>query len=73
MGMKLVMWSVLSGDFDKKLSLEDCYRNVAKATGPGSIIVFHDSEKSFPTLSYVLPKVLEHFSNRGFSFEKIVL
>src|SRR5688572_17623060 len=72
MGMKLVMWSVLSGDFDKKLSLEDCFRNVVKASGPGSIVVFHDSEKSFPTLSYVLPRVLGHFSNRGYSFEKIV-
>jgi peptidoglycan-N-acetylglucosamine deacetylase len=73
MGMKLVMWSVLSGDFDKKLTLEDCFRNVATATGPGSIIVFHDSEKSLPTLRYVLPKVLEHFSSSGYAFEKIVL
>ena len=73
MGMKLVMWSVLSGDFDKRLSLEDCFRNVVKACSPGAIVVFHDSEKSFPTLSYVLPKVLGHFSDRGYSFEKIVL
>ena len=73
MQYKIVMWSVLSGDFDRKLSPEDCYRNVVKAAGPGSIIVFHDSEKSFPALRYALPGVLDYFSQRGYSFRNISL
>ena len=71
MKFKIVMWSVLSGDFDKKLGVEDCYRNVVRASSPGSIVVFHDSEKSFPTLKYVLPKVLEYFHQKGYAFENL--
>jgi peptidoglycan/xylan/chitin deacetylase (PgdA/CDA1 family) len=71
MNYKIVMWSVLSGDFDKNLTMEDCYRNVIKAVTPGAIIVFHDSEKSFPTLKYVLPKVLDYFLQKGYAFENL--
>jgi len=73
MGMKLVMWSVLSGDFDKRLGLEDCFRNVVKACSPGAIVVFHDSEKAFDKLRYALPLVLTHFSEKGYSFKQIEL
>ncbi|MBI3882776.1 MAG: polysaccharide deacetylase family protein [Sphingobacteriales bacterium] len=69
--LKSVMWSVLSGDFDIKLSPEKCLRNVLKNTTSGSIIVFHDSEKAFERLEYVLPKVLDHFSAKGYSFDTI--
>ena len=54
----IVMWDVLSGDFDENISGEDCFQNVLKNTSSGSIIVFHDSIKAFPRLEYVLPKVL---------------
>ena len=71
MNYKIIMWSVLSGDFDKKLSAEDCYKKTVNASAPGSIIVFHDSEKAFPTLKQVLPKTLQYLSDKGYSFEKI--
>jgi peptidoglycan/xylan/chitin deacetylase (PgdA/CDA1 family) len=67
------MWTVLSGDFDVKLSPEDCWQNVLKATSPGSIIVFHDSEKAKKRLVYTLPKLLEYYKEKNFSFEAIVL
>lgn len=70
---RIAMWSVLSGDFDKKLSKETCLRNVLDNSGPGSIVVFHDSEKAFPNMCYALPKVLEHFSQRGFRFSGLPL
>jgi peptidoglycan-N-acetylglucosamine deacetylase len=70
-GMVPVMWTVLSGDFDASLSKEKCLRNVVKNTGDGSIVIFHDSAKAFERLQYVLPRVLEHFSGKGFQFEKI--
>ncbi len=66
-----VMWSVLSGDFDKNMSAENCFLNVTRNAKPGSIILFHDSKKSYKKLLDVLPKVLEYFSAKGYKFETI--
>ena len=71
--MRPIMWTVLSGDFDVKLSKETCLLNVLTTASNGSIIVFHDSQKAFVNLQFVLPKVLNHFEQKGFRFEKIVL
>jgi peptidoglycan/xylan/chitin deacetylase (PgdA/CDA1 family) len=68
---EVVMWDVLSGDFDLKLNGEDCARNVIKHTKPGSIIVFHDSQKAWDRMSVALPLVLEYFSNLGYRMEVI--
>jgi peptidoglycan-N-acetylglucosamine deacetylase len=68
---KTIMWSILSGDFDKKISPQQCYANVMKHVKPGAIIVFHDSEKAYERMSYALPLMLDHFSEKGFRFEKI--
>lgn len=68
-----IMWSVLSGDFDEKLSVENCYLNVINNAKPGSIIVFHDSLKAFTSLKFALPRILEYFSLRGFRFKTIRL
>lgn len=70
-GMLPVMWTVLSGDFDTGLSREKCLINVVKNTMEGSIVIFHDSTKAFERLEYVLPRVMDHFSAKGFQFEKI--
>jgi peptidoglycan/xylan/chitin deacetylase (PgdA/CDA1 family) len=59
-GFTIVMWSVLSGDFDTSLSLERCLENVLFNIEPGSIVVFHDSAKAWDRLEYVLPRILEH-------------
>lgn len=68
----IIMWTVLSGDFDKAISNEQCLANVINHTKRGSIVVFHDSEKAFTRLEYALPKVLEYFSREGYRFEKII-
>ena len=68
---RIIMWDVLSGDFDPKITEEQCYNNVVNHTSAGSIIVFHDSLKAEKKLKYVLPKVLEYFSQQGYSFEKL--
>jgi peptidoglycan-N-acetylglucosamine deacetylase len=68
---KIVMWDVLSGDFDTQISGETCFQNVIKHAGPGSIIVFHDSTKAWDRMSYALPKVLQHFAALGYRFETI--
>lgn len=67
----IIMWDVLSGDFDPKISEEQCLKNVVDNTKPGSIIVFHDSLKSRDKLTYALPKVLEHFTSQGYDFESL--
>ena len=69
--IKVIMWDVLSGDFDQNLSPEKCLENVLRATVPGSIIVFHDSLKAFDRLKYVLPKALEYWSDKGFVFKNL--
>lgn len=68
---KIVMWDVLSGDFDETLSKGQCLKNIMSKTVEGSIIVFHDSEKAFAKLQFVLPAVLNYFSRKGFIFEPL--
>jgi peptidoglycan-N-acetylglucosamine deacetylase len=68
---RIVMWDVLSGDFDPNIGQEDCYQNVIKNTIPGSIIVFHDSLKAWKTLENVLPRVLSYFRENGFKFSSL--
>ena len=69
--MKIIMWSVLSGDFDAKISGENCLKNVVKHTKEGSIIVFHDSAKAWDRLHDALPKVLKHYTEKGFQFKAL--
>ena len=66
---RIVMWDVLSGDFDEQISAEQCYNNVVNNANKGSIIVFHDSLKAQDKLTAVLPKVLEYFTAQGYRFE----
>ncbi len=65
---EIVMWDVLSGDFDPDLSKEQCLTNVVENAKSGSIIVFHDSLKAEENLYFTLPKVLAHFAEMGFHF-----
>jgi peptidoglycan/xylan/chitin deacetylase (PgdA/CDA1 family) len=69
--LQIVMWDVLSGDFDIGLQPQKCFKNVIKHTSNGSIIVFHDSLKAYDRLKYALPKVLQHFAQLGYQFESL--
>jgi peptidoglycan/xylan/chitin deacetylase (PgdA/CDA1 family) len=71
MNYKIVMWDVLSGDFDTRISEENCLKNVVKNASAGSTIVFHDSQKAFKNLSYTLPKVLEYYTEKEFNFKAL--
>ena len=72
-GYEIILWDVLSADFDQSISKEKSLKNVLKNTKQGSIVVFHDSVKAEKSLKYVLPKVLAHFSEQGFVFRGIAL
>lgn len=71
MGYKIIMWDVLSADFDSNSTPEKCLNNVLKNVKSGSIIVFHDSQKSFKNLKEVLPKTLSFLKQNGFVCEVI--
>lgn len=68
---RIIMWSVLAGDFDKRFSKDDCVKNVLKHTATGSIIVFHDSLKTKNKVLYALPKVIENILKRKLYFDVI--
>jgi peptidoglycan/xylan/chitin deacetylase (PgdA/CDA1 family) len=67
----IIMWDVLSKDYDTCLTGEQCFNRVRSQSRAGSIIVFHDSLKAESRLRYALPATLEYFSQRGFKFGTI--
>lgn len=71
LGYKIIMWDVLSADYDNSITPEKCLENVLRNVSSGSIIVFHDSLKAFPNLEYTLPKALKYWIEKGFVFEKL--
>lgn len=71
LGYKIIMWDVISYDFDTKISKEECLENVLKNVQSGSIIVFHDSKKAFKNLEYILPKTLEFLKENGYTCENL--
>jgi len=68
---KIVMWDVLSRDYDKDISPEKCLETVTKKVAKGSIIVFHDSIKAETNLRYALPKSIEFLLANGYEFGKL--
>ena len=68
---KIIMWDVLSHDYDKRLSPQECTENVLHNVRSGSIIVFHDSVKAWPNLKESLPAVLEGISKKGYQFRPL--
>jgi len=67
----IVMWDVLSGDFDRQRGSSSCLRKVIDHARPGSIVVFHDSLKAEERLRYALPGTLAHFAERGYRFKAL--
>ena len=67
----IVLWSVLSYDFDCETTCQRCLENVISHTKAGSIVVFHDSIKAKKNLFYTLPRFLKHFTDLGFEFKSL--
>lgn len=68
---KIYMWDVLSGDFDKNISPQHCLDNVLEHIRPGSIVLFHDSEKAWDRMSYALPQVLEYCKQKNWTMKAL--
>ena len=62
------MWDVLTGDYGQSISKERVLSKVLQHTEKGSIVLFHDSIKASKNMMYALPRVLEHFSEQGYTF-----
>ena len=67
----IVMWNVLSVDYDKDVSQQQCLKNVTSNAKAGSIVVFHDSLKAQKNMQYALPKTLEYYAEKGYHFAKL--
>ncbi|GEP49640.1 polysaccharide deacetylase [Flavobacterium noncentrifugens] len=68
-GYRIIMWDIVSADFDSHVTQEECLQNILKNVASGSIIVFHDSIKAFPNMRYALPETLKFLSEKGFKCE----
>lgn len=65
---KIILWDVLSMDYDNNIQPRQVLRNVVAYAGPGSIVVFHDNIKAEKNLKYALPRLLDFYSKRGYEF-----
>ncbi len=69
---KIIMWDILCGDFDRRVTSNDCFARMKKHASPGSIIVLHDSLKTQKCVRQALPTTLQFFMDQGYRFERIV-
>lgn len=70
-GFKPVMWSYLTYDFQRNIDKEKVWQHIKKNISKGEVIVFHDHLKAFENLQFLLPRTLEHFSKKGYSFKAL--
>ena len=64
----IILWDVLTKDYDKRISPQKCWQNVEENVSPGAIIVFHDNIKAMANQRYALKKTLETYSQQGYQF-----
>lgn len=67
----IVLWTVLSYDYDHNTTPARCLRNVMRYTKRGSIVVFHENKKAIPRIKYALPRFIEYYSSQGYRFEAL--
>lgn len=67
-GYEIIMWSIITKDYEADLSPQQCLKRTIKRITPGSIIVFHDSLKAEKNMKYALPLLLEYLKKEGYSF-----
>lgn len=70
-GIKIIMWDILSGDFDTERQPQTCLQKVLFKFRSGSIIVFHDSDKARERMTYTLPRLLTHLKKKGYKMESL--
>ncbi|MEP1490009.1 MAG: polysaccharide deacetylase family protein [Algibacter sp.] len=71
LGYKIIMWDILPFDWKTNTTKDACFKNAIYKTTNGSIVVFHDSVKASKNMQYALPKMLEHFTKKGYVFKSL--
>lgn len=66
--MRIIMYDLVTRDYNRKLSGEQVFDNVKRYVRNGSIVVFHDSLKSEQNLRYALPRAIEWLKENGYVF-----
>ncbi len=70
-GYEIVMWTLLSSDYDDQLSKEKCTERLLKTIRPGAIVLFHDSDKAKRNMIYALERLLYEGTRQGYRFEAL--
>lgn len=68
---RIIMWSLLTRDYDRDLAPERALRLTLAATRPGDIVVLHDSRKASRSLRFLLPRLLAHYGELGYEFSAL--
>ena len=71
LGYTIIMWSVITFDWEQEITKAQCLKNAISKTENGDIVVFHDSIKASKNMMYALPKFLDYFSKKGYRFKAI--
>ena len=66
---RVIMWDLVTRDYDSKLTGEQVLGKVKRYVRPGSIITFHDSVRSINNLHYALPRAIEWLLSEGYEFK----
>lgn len=69
-GKQIIMWDILTADFDTTVTPEQCLHNATHKVEGGSILIFHDSVKAWKNLEYALPPALDRIKAKGLGFAK---
>ncbi len=64
----IILWSVLSYDFDKSLTPFNCLQIVNENIYNGAIVVFHDNVKAKDRITFALPRFIEECLVKGYKF-----
>lgn len=67
----IIMWDVLSFDYNPSLNRDKALNDTIKATRKGSIVVFHDSHKAEKNVKFMLPRFIESCLQGGFHFDRL--
>lgn len=68
---RIIMWDVMSYDFQVKYHKFRCWKIIKRYTIPGSIVVFHDSEKARERMLYALNRMLSYYGKKGYTFRAL--
>ena len=71
LGYNVVLWDVITRDYNPSLSEEKVLDIAKKYTRNGSIVVFHDSRKAFKNMKYAFPKAVKYWLDNGYTFETL--